>query len=141
MLAANAPVQPAHAAASPVGYAIVRLLNRTRASYGLPGLRISRLLFRAAGAHSQDLASHGTFSHDSTDGTSFAARMRRVTRARLVGETLVEMTGQATAQRIVQAWMNSPPHRTEILTRGYRRVGVGAARGASWLVVTADFTS
>ena len=47
----------------------------------------------------------------------------------------------ASAQQIVQAWMNSPPHRQEILTRAFRRVGVGAARGGPWTIVTANFTS
>jgi uncharacterized protein YkwD len=141
VFAAQAPVQPAHAAASRVEVAIVRLLNRTRASYGLPRLRSSSGLFRVADSHSRDLASHGMFSHSGSDGTSFADRMRRVSRARMMGETIVEMAGRTTAQRVVQAWMNSPPHRQEILTRGYRLVGVGAAHGGSWTVVTADFTS
>ena len=139
MFAADAPVQYAPADASP--YAIVRALNRTRAHYGLPRLRISRMLSRAAGEHSQDLAAHGTFSHDASDGTPFGTRMRRFTRARLVGETIVEMTGRTTAQRVVQAWMSSPPHRQEILTAAYRRVGIGLARRGAWTLATADFTS
>ena len=143
MLAADVPVQHvhAHAASNRVSYAIVRLLNRTRASYGLSRLRVSRRLFRAAGAHSRDLAVHATFSHDSSDGTPFGTRMRRVTSARLIGETIMQMTGQATARRTVQGWMASPPHRQEILTSGYHRVGVGTARRGAWLVVTADFSS
>lgn len=140
MLAADAPVQYAPAT-SPVESAIVRVLNRTRARYGLPRLRFNRTLFRVADAHSRDLASHRMFSHSSSDGTSFADRMRRVTRARLVGETIVEMTGRTTAQRVVRAWMNSPPHRAEILNAGFHRVGVGGARSGGWMVVTADFAS
>jgi uncharacterized protein YkwD len=139
MLAA-APVQYTPAT-SPVESAVVRTINRTRNAYGLPRLRFSRALFRVADAHSHDLAAHGTFSHSSSDGTSFADRLRRVSRARLMGETLVEMAGRATAQRVVQAWMSSPQHRAELLTRGFRRVGVGGARRGSWLIVTADFTS
>src|SRR5689334_5136264 len=122
MLAAEAPVQPvhAHAAANRVQIAIVRLLNRSRAPYGLPRLRMTRSLNRVAGSHSQDLAAHAMFSHSSSDGTSFADRIRRVTGARLVGETLIEMTGRATANRVVSAWMNSPPHRADILQGGFR---------------------
>ena len=143
MLAADVPVQHvhAHAAASRVESAIVRLLNRTRSRYGLSRLRASRTLFAIAGAHSRDMAVHGTLSHDSSDGTSFGARLRRVTRARLMGETLVEMSGPGTAQRVVGAWMNSPPHRAAILTAGFHRVGVGGVRRGNWLFVTADFTS
>ena len=143
MFAADVPVQhaPAHAASNRVSYAIVRLLNRTRANAGLPRLRISRRLFRVARAHSRDLAVHGMFQHESSDGTPFGTRIRRVTSARLVGETLMEVTGQATARRVVSAWMASAPHRQEILTRGFRHVGVGTGRRGAALVVTADFTS
>src|SRR4051794_3956278 len=97
MLAAEAPVQPAHVAANRVQVAIVRLLNRARAGSGIPSLRMTRKLNGVAVAHSRDLAAHGMFSHSSSDGTSFADRIRRVTGARLVGETLMEMSGQATA--------------------------------------------
>jgi uncharacterized protein YkwD len=142
MFAAQAPVQPvhAHAAASRVEIAIVRALNRTRAGYGLPALHRSRRLFQIAGAHSRDLAVHGIFSHSGSDGSSILDRMRG-TGASLMGENLVELTGRITARRVVQAWMNSPPHRQEILTAAFRLVGVGTARGSAWTVVTADFTS
>jgi uncharacterized protein YkwD len=140
MLAAEAPVQPAHVAANRVQVAIVRLLNRSRAPYGLARLRMTRGLNRVAASHSQDLAVHGMFSHSSSDGTSFADRIRRVTGANFVGENLMEMTGRATASRVVQAWMNSPPHRADILMRGFRHVGVGTARSGAMVVVTADFT-
>lgn len=143
MLAADVPVQhaPAHAAASRVETAIVRALNRTRSRYGLPRLHQSRTLFTLAGEHSRDMAVHGTLSHDSSDGTSFGDRLRRVTRARLMGETLVELSGAAGARRVVGAWMNSPGHREAILTGGYHRVGVGSVRRGRWFFVTADFTS
>jgi uncharacterized protein YkwD len=142
MFAAEAPVQPvhAHAAANRVQIAIVRALNRARAPYGLPRLRMTRGLNRVAGAHSQDLAVHGMFSHSSSDGTSFADRIRRVTGARLVGETLIELAGRATGNAVVSAWMNSPPHRADILMAGFRHVGVGTARQGGMVVVTADFT-
>ena len=141
MLAAEAPVQPAHVAANRVQVAIVRLLNRARGGSGLPGLRMTRRLNGVAIAHSRDLATHGMFSHSSSDGTSFADRIRRATGARFVGETLIEMTGRATANRVVQGWMNSAPHREAILTRGFRHVGVGTARQGGMVVVTADFSS
>jgi uncharacterized protein YkwD len=124
-----------------VDAAVVRLLNRTRAAYGLGRLRYNRALAGVADAHSRDLATHGMLTHDGSDGTPFATRMRAVTRASFVGETLVEMPGQATAQRIVSAWMASPQHRAEILSSRYHRVGVGDARRGGATVVTADFTS
>src|SRR3954447_16458950 len=105
MLAAEPPVPPAHAAANRVQVAVVRLLNRTRTSYGLSRLRMTRRLNRVAGSHSRDMAVHAMFTHDSSNGTSFGDRLRRVTSARMMGETMIEMTGRATARRIVQGWM------------------------------------
>jgi uncharacterized protein YkwD len=35
-------------------------------------------------------------------------------------------------------WIQSPPHRENLLDRGFRRVGVGLA-GGSTLMATADF--
>jgi len=39
--------------------------------------------------------------------------------------------GQSTPQQVVQAWMNSPGHRANILSRSYTRIGVGYAKGGS----------
>jgi uncharacterized protein YkwD len=138
---AHPPHHVARVAASSVETAVVQLLNRTRAEHGLGRLRFNRTLADAARGHSADCAAHGVMTHDASDGTPFAVRIRRVTRARDVGETIVEMTGHTTAQRVVRAWLNSPPHRTEILSPSYHRVGVGGARRRGVTVVTADFTS
>lgn len=45
------------------------------------------------------------------------------------------------ARTIVDLWLRSPAHRAELLSRGYRRVGVGLATGAAGTIVTADFAS
>jgi uncharacterized protein YkwD len=36
-------------------------------------------------------------------------------------------------------WIQSPPHRENLLDRGFRRIGVGEA-GSSMRLVTADFS-
>ncbi len=141
MLAADAPPHHAHAAANRVEYAIVRLMNNRRAAAGLPRLRVNRTLANAASAHSRDMASHGMLSHDASDGTPFAQRLRRVTRARMVGETIAAMSGAVSARKVVRMWLQSPPHRAEILTSSYRLVGVGVAHRGPAAVATADFAS
>jgi uncharacterized protein YkwD len=49
------------------------------------------------------------------------------------------------ASRVVQMWMASPGHRAVILTRGFRRIGIGRRSGALGstraIVYTADFSS
>lgn len=141
MLLAHPPMHQAHAAASRLESAVVRVVNRTRAAYGLPRLHFNGALTLVAREHSTDLAVHDFLSHDGSDGTSFASRMRQVTSARDVGETIVEMPGHVTAQGIVQAWLGSPPHRAELLSPLYHRVGVGRARNGAMTFVTADFAS
>jgi len=39
--------------------------------------------------------------------------------------------GQRTAKEVVNAWMNSPGHRANILSRSYTETGVGAAKKAN----------
>ena len=47
-----------------------------------------------------------------------------------VGENIAWGSGElATPREIVKAWMNSPPHRHNILHRKFGEVGIGVARG------------
>jgi uncharacterized protein YkwD len=139
----HAPHQAtAVAAADRLERAIVRVVNRSRAVLGLPRLRMSHRLNRVAGAHSRDLIVHHQLSHTGSNGTPFARRLHRVTAARVVGETIAEVAGApARADAVVMAWLASPPHRAELLSRSFRRVGVGRARRGGATVITADFAS
>ena len=111
--------QPA-SAHSRVERAVIAHINEARAAAGLSALRPSPTLERAADAHSAAMAEHGTLTHG-----SWEARLRGVTRARTIGETIGWMpTGRAVAAQLVRAWMASPPHRATLLTGAFRRVGV-----------------
>lgn len=39
--------------------------------------------------------------------------------------------GQRTPQEVVQAWMNSPGHRSNILNKNFTEIGVGLAKDAN----------
>jgi uncharacterized protein YkwD len=119
---------------TPGEVAIVRVMNSVRATNGLPRLRIGRALTRAARSHSVDMARRGYFDHG-----AFVQRLRRFgVRAPYVGENLASGTRPLSAAAIVQMWIASPPHRQNLLDRGFRRVGIGLAGGNTRLV-TADF--
>ena len=138
-LATAAPAQ-AGARLDPTERSIMRLVNAARAQHGLSGLRAARPLSRAADAHSRDMLAAGFVDHASSDGTSFDTRVRRYTRAGLVGETLaVTSQRHGGAGTVVAMWMNSPPHRAIILTAAFRRIGIARRWGAGKAVVTADF--
>ena len=114
---------------------IVRAMNRMRATHGLPALRVSGGLARAAEAHSRTMLRRNVMSHG-----AFGARVRRYVRVRRVGENLAWMN-RCRANTIVQMWMNSSGHRHVLLSRSFRRVGVGQRSSSRACYVTADFAS
>jgi uncharacterized protein YkwD len=132
--------------------AVVRELNRTRSVHGLGPLRVGAGLDAAAAQHSRSMLERGYFDHASPDGTSFDGRIRqyyphRGWRRWAVGETLLMSSAEISARAIVDAWIDSPPHRAVILSPVYRDAGLavyyapaasGAFGGNPALVVTAD---
>jgi uncharacterized protein YkwD len=113
---------------------IIRALNNARAGYGLPRLRSNRALGRAADAHSRTMRRTNTIGHG-----DFSRRVRRYVRSRKVGENLAWMSG-CDATAIVNMWLNSAPHRKIMLSRSFKRIGVGRS-GSQKCFVTADFAS
>lgn len=117
------------------GASIVCLLNAERAARGTAPLRTERRLAVAAVRHSSDMVARGFFEHRSPAGTTPAARIMRTGWGRgrdwIVGEDLAWGTGRlGTPRATVAAWMNSAPHRRNVLERRFRQVGVGIAPGA-----------
>jgi len=128
--------------------AIVRSINHQRAKYGLAPVRANARLSRAADYHSWEMLDANYFAHTSRNGGPFDERVRRFANKRALGETLAMLgggCGRGSAHRVVQMWMNSPPHRTILLSGTYRRVGIGKRVGSlgssKACVVTADFSS
>ena len=128
--------------------AVVRGINAQRAHYGLARVSVSRPLSRAADYHSWEMLDANYFAHESRNGGSFDARIRRFTHKRAIGETLAMLggkCGRGSAHTIVRMWMNSPGHRAILLSSSYRRIGLakrtGSLGGTHACVVTADFSS
>jgi uncharacterized protein YkwD len=112
------------------------LLNEQRASRHLHRLRLNRKLSKAARRHAEDMVRRTYFSHDTPSGTDFVERIRRTgyfgsAVEWMVGENIAwGSEDESTPQSIVQAWMQSPPHRHNILNRRFREIGIGVAPGA-----------
>ena len=120
---------------------LLSAMNSVRAAHGLQPLRADARLARAARGHSSYMLRTGTFSHG-----AFARRIRQVgVRSPRIGENLAWSSGSlAAAKQIVSMWLASPEHRANLLSPGYRLVGVGALRGSfdgqsNALMVTTDF--
>ena len=128
-------VMPSAARADATEAGIVHAVNAFRAQNGLPALSTSHGLHRAASAHSSSMLRHNVMSHG-----AFSARVRHYVRVRRVGENLAWMS-RCDANAIVNMWINSPEHRKVMLTRDFRRVGVGRRASSSVCFVTADFSS
>jgi len=112
------------------------LLNRVRARYGLRPFRLNPKLSHAARVHSRDMVRHRYFAHDSRNGRSPFDRMRAThyvprNAAWWLGENIGWGSGTLSAPAaMVRAWMHSPPHRANILSRHFRDIGIGIAPGA-----------
>jgi uncharacterized protein YkwD len=127
--------------------ALLCLHNQERISRGLHPLEGNARLQAAAGAHSTEMVDDAYFRHASADGTSFSDRIIRTgyvarNSSWTLGENLAWATGElATPAHLMDAWMHSPDHRANILTRAYRDIGIGIRFGGTntRLTVTADF--
>jgi uncharacterized protein YkwD len=133
--------------------AIVGRINLIRRGRGLRPLRYSARLAAAAAFHSNDMARKGYFEHDSANGTAFWRRIERFYPSRgfrswTVGENLLWASDTYGAAFAVREWMNSPPHRANILSREWREIGIGAVaaesapgeyHGRAVTIATADF--
>jgi uncharacterized protein YkwD len=132
-----APVAPAQAITmTKPERQVLALVNHVRATHGLHKLTMVQSLERAARAHSREMVSLDYFQHSSFSGESFGARLVRFGYSRAgctrwtVGEDIAYGYGSSgTPRAIFKAWMNSKPHRAVILTRRFRNVGVGRAKG------------
>jgi len=115
---------------------ILCLHNAERRSRGLRALRLNPRLTRAASGHASAMVSRKFFAHDTPGGGDVVSRARRVgyipRRGRwTVGENLGFGSGPlGTPGKIMDAWMNSPGHRANVLTRGFEEIGIGIAIGA-----------
>ena len=114
---------------------IACLINQERASRGLQPVAPNGDLRQAALSHSNEMISDGYFEHTSPAGVTFMDRIEstgymRKARSWVIGENLVWGTGpRSTPQALVTAWMNSPPHRENLLRPNFREIGVAAVPG------------
>ncbi len=111
------------------------LVNEERTSYGLQPVTPNADLRRAALSHSNEMIDQGYFEHTSPTGLTFIDRIQATgymqgTRSWEVGENLVWGTGPlSTPQSLVTSWMNSPPHRENLLRPTFREIGIAAVDG------------
>ncbi|MGH4034478.1 CAP domain-containing protein [Actinomycetota bacterium Odt1-20B] len=116
---------------------VLTLVNKERAKVGCSPVRADTGLASLAASFSSDMAGRDFFDHTDPDGATPWDRAEKAGIADLGGENIAR--GQANAQSVMDAWMNSPGHRANILNCDYKTLGVGAhfAPGGPWW--TQDF--
>ena len=107
---------------------ILTLTNQQRQSQGLPALELDPQLSAAAARKAADMFARDYWSHVSPAGTQ---PWTFITAAgysyRYAGENLARDFSDPDS--VVQAWMNSPSHRENMLSNRYRDMGVAVADG------------
>lgn len=108
------------------------LHNKARADNNLPAFCVDSTLTRAARAHSQEVLDKDYFAHNSFNGETFSARLKRAGYAyRTAGENIAWGSGPlSTPENRFKGWMDSSGHKANILNKNFREIRIGARTGA-----------
>jgi hypothetical protein len=107
---------------------IVDLTNEERDTESLVPLTRNAILDRAATLKAEDMAQNEYFAHYSPTGVSPWYWFDQVEYNYLhAGENLAVHFTES--NEVVEAWMDSPTHRANIMNGQYAEIGVGTARG------------
>jgi uncharacterized protein YkwD len=116
---------------------ILSLVNEQRGTAGCQPLTASSSLDTLAQNFSDEMAARGFFDHTDPDGKDPWDRAKALGISNLGGENIAR--GQADAKAVMEAWMNSPGHRANILNCDYTTLGVGIHYGTGGPWWTQDF--
>ena len=104
---------------------VLELVNEERSERGLNSLELDDTLVDIAEDHSQSMANNDFFGHkDPTDGSSPLDRIDEggYEWSRW-GENVA--AGYATPEDVMEGWMKSPGHRSNILNPNFTEIGIG----------------
>lgn len=109
---------------------VVDLVNGERAKAGCGPVSAEPRLASAAQSHSDDMADRNYFDHASPEGYHADHRIEATGyRWSTWGENIAR--GQKDPAAVMDAWMNSPGHRANILNCSFTQLGVGVRTGAN----------
>jgi len=123
---------------------LLSLTNQERQSHGLPPLTLNADLAHAASAKAQNMFAENYWAHIAPDGTTPWYFIKNSGYEYLyAGENLAR--GFNSAQDVVNAWMNSPSHRENLLSPNYNDIGFavesGTLTGSDTVLVVQEFGS
>ncbi|MBT2364256.1 CAP domain-containing protein [Streptomyces sp. ISL-10] len=107
---------------------VLALVNEERAAAGCGPVTASERLTQAADDYSDVMADSGVMSHTGPDGSTMTTRVEAAGYAwSTLGENIAR--GQADAASVMDAWMQSPGHRANILNCSFNELGIGVHFG------------
>jgi len=116
---------------------VIELHNEERARQKRPSLAVNPRLQKAATRHARDMADRKKMAHKGSDGSSPMDRIKQAGYSyQRAGENIAY--GRFRPERLMQGWMDSPPHKKNILG-SYSQIGVACAiaeDGTSYWCVT-----
>ena len=110
----------------------LEMVNTDRSNQGLSPLAAHPILMQVAQLHAEDMLSRGYFSHTDPDGALPGYRVEIAGGSFItVAENIFTISGPdadanaETVQQFQTGWMDSPGHRTNILSPSYTHFGYG----------------
>lgn len=124
-----------HSAGAVLGYSssisvsdVVNQTNKEREQNGLPNLVVNKQLSEGAQAKGMHMFSNQYWAHTAPDGTQpWAFFKQSKYNYSVAGENLAR--DFSTTGDMMQAWMNSPTHRANILNQKYQEIGIAVIDG------------
>ncbi len=138
---------PANLSPEQAEQSVTCLVNKVRRKHRLRPLAWNPSLQSAARAHSAAMDASDFFSHGDPLGRIKAAGYLGGASFWAVGENIHwGIGGQGSPKATLRRWMGSPMHRSAMLSRQFRNIGVGVAMGSPMgsgggnsAIYTADF--
>lgn len=107
---------------------IIEITNAKRVENGLPPLVFNEKLSLAARAKASDVYANNYWAHNSPGGKTPWSFITAVDYQYIfAGENLARDFNDAAS--VVTAWMNSPSHRSNLLDKNFKEIGVAVASG------------
>jgi uncharacterized protein YkwD len=132
-----AETTPGVGPADPLKAQVVDAMNQDRANNGIGAFTYSPRLDNLAGSWAWAMGNWAGFTHQNLSDVLYSADYAAW---HTLGENILVGPAGMSAGQMEQAWMNSAPHRANILNPGFNAVGVGYFRGPDGrLWVCVDF--
>ena len=130
---------PAHSQTSVADKSLLEAANKDRAAERLPPLKWDPALATAAHEHALRMAKLNQLSHQFPDEPALQDRARKAgARFSVIAENVAQ---GPTVAGIHNQWMNSPPHRANIMDPTLNAIGVSVVQSGSILFAVEDFST